>query len=710
MVCRTMIASVLWGLVFAKPYVAQPPLPWTTAHELAMAKLSEMTREEKNLLIKAYTPDADNVYVGNVPGVPRVGIPSLNMADAGQGFRVQKTEYVGTATSWPSGLAMGATWNPDLLLELGEALGSEFRGKGANVILGPGLEVQRVARDGRGFEYISGDDPVLGAKLGAKYVEGVQSMGVMAVLKHFALHHQQENNKKESSYIDAKINWELYYPPFEAAIEAGAVAVMSAYSKVNGTWAAENADLLRRDLKGELGFQGLVMSDWGGFNGENAAWHAGCDVDMWASFTHIGQDAVPSQVSEDDINDSVGRILASMYRVHLFESDGCTPPDCDSKIKANVTSEDHTKLSLKAAKESIVLLKNDELVLPLDPSKVKTIALVGSAADAPGIITIDYPSYPFPGDFYAGGGSGHVQTDRFVTPRAGIEAVATSIGVEVLVSASNDIEAAIAQARLADVTIISVGTSSTEDEDRASLDLDDNANKFISAVSKEAKSSVVIVQSPGAFLTPWRDDVQAIAALFLGGQETGHAWGDMLFGKDAPSGRLPIMMPATQDDQITPTSEMNIVYTEGLHTSYRNTEFKAAFSFGHGLTYTTFEFTNSSLLNVRDFGHSDDLDISLNVKNVGVVAARAVPQLYVEFSPVANQPVPLLKSFHKTSILRAGEMESVMFHLSRRDRSYWSPAAGWIMSDLDDLIFHVGASSSDIVLSFSGAGFSPISV
>lgn len=710
MVYRAMMASVLCGQTFANLHVAQLPLPWTAAYELAKAKLAEMTREEKNLMIKAYTPDADNVYVGNVLGVPRVGVPSLNMADAGQGFRVQKTDFVSTATSWPSGLAMGATWNPDLLMELGEALGAEFRGKGANVILGPGLEVQRVARDGRGFEYLSGDDPILGAKLGAKYVEGVQSMGVMAVLKHFALHHQQENNKDESSYIDAKINWELYYPPFEAAIEAGAVAVMSAYSKVNGTWAAENPDLLRRDLKGILGFQGFVMSDWGGFNGENAAWHAGCDIDMWASFTHIGQDAAPSEVSEDDINDSVVRILASMYRVHLFESDTCTPPACDAKFQANVTDENHIRLARKAAKESIVLLKNEESALPIDPSKVKTIALVGAAADAPGIITIDYPGYPFPGDYYAGGGSGHVQTDRLVSPHAGISAVAASFDIEVIVTPSNDIESAIAQARVADMTIISVGTTSTEDEDRASLDLDDNANEFISAVAKVAKSSVVIVQSPGAFLTPWRDDVQAIAALFLGGQETGHAWGDVLFGKDSPSGRLPVMMPATADDQISPTSDLDILYSEGLRTSYRNTAFKAAFPFGHGLTYTTFEFSHPSLLNVRDVSASDDFDISLHVKNVGAMTAQAVPQLYVEFPPEANQPVPLLKSFHKTGILKPGEVESITFHLSGRDRSFWTPAAGWTISALDDLIFHVGASSADIVLSFSGSGSKSILV
>lgn len=565
-----------------------------------------------------------------------------------------------------------------------------------------------MSRDGRGFEYLSGDDPVLGAKLGAKYVEGVQSMGVMAVLKHFALHHQQENNKDESSYTDAKTNWELYYPPFEAAIEAGAVAVMSAYSKVNGTWSAENADLLRRDLKGNLGFRGLVMSDWGGFNGENAAWHAGCDIDMWADFTHIGQDAEPSQVSDDDINDSVTRILASMYRIHLFESGGCTPPACDSKLRANVTNANHTKLARKAATESVVLLKNDESVLPIDSSKVRTIALVGSAVEAPGIITIDYPGYPFPGDYYAGGGSGHVQTNLFVTPRSGIEAAAASNGIEVLVSPSNDIESARAQARLADVTIISVGTTSTEDEDRASLDLDDNANEFISAVAKEAKSSVVVVQSPGAFLTPWRDEVHAIAALFLGGQETGGAWGDVLFGKVAPSGRLPVMMPATADDQISPTSDLDIVYSEGMRTSYRNTALKAAFPFGHGLSYTTFEFTNPSLVNTG--ASPDDLHISLHVTNSGAVASQAVPQLYVEFPLEANHSVPLLKSFQKTGILRPGEEEVVTFALSKRDRSFWTPSAGWTASALDDLVFHIGTSSSDIVLSFSGADFSFISV
>jgi beta-glucosidase len=429
---------------------------------------------------------------------------------------------------------------------------------------------------------------------------------------------------------------------------------------------------------------------------------------MWADFTHIGQDAEPSQVSEEDINDSITRILASMFRIHLFESGSCTPPACDSKLRANVTSENHTKLARKAATESIVLLKNEDSILPIDSSKVRTVALVGSAADAPGVITIDYPGYPFPGDYYAGGGSGHVQTNLFVTPRAGIEAVAASNGIQVLVSPSNDIESALAQVRLADVTIISVGTTSTEDEDRASLDLDDNANEFISAVAKEAKSSVVIAQSPGAFLTPWRDDVQAIAALFLGGQETGSAWGDILFGKEAPSGRLPVMMPATADDQISPTSDLDIVYSEGMRTSYRNRAFKAAFPFGHGLTYTTFDFASPSIVKIGD--SPDNLDVSLRVKNLGTVASQAVPQLYVEFPPEANHPVPLLKSFQKTSILKPGEVEVITFGLSRRDRSFWTPLAGWSISAVDDLIFHIGTSSSNIILSFSGADFGSISV
>jgi beta-glucosidase len=664
-------------------------LSWDRAHALASATLSEMTRDEKNSLLKAYAP-AGMSYVGNLPPVERLRVPSLNLADAGQGFRVQDKESVGTATAWPSGLAMGATWNPELVRQLGVALADEFRAKGANVILGPGLEVMRVARDGRGFEYISGDDPVLGAKLGAKYVEGVQNGGVMAVLKHFALHHQQENNKDESSNADARTVFELYYPPFQAAVDAGAASVMSAYSKVNETWAAENPNLLRRDLKGEIGFRGFVMSDWGGFNGEETAWHNGCDVDMWASFTEIGRNADPNKLSEEDVDDSVARVLAAMYKVGLFNQVGCTPPACTDLLQADVTSDAHTALARTAAAESIVLLKNEGSVLPITNS-IKRIAIVGSAADAPGIVTIDYPSYPFPGDYYAGGGSGHVQTDKQVTPLRGITAMAETMGIDVVSSASNNVDAALALVRDADMTIVSVGTSATEDQDRASLNLDDGADAFISAIAAAAKATVVLAQAPGPFLTPWRDEVQGIAALFLGGQETGNAWADVLFGR-APSGRLPVMLPATEEDQIQPSSDLSIAYTEGMATSYRSQTLKAAFPFGHGLSYSSFDFTATV---VRCAGAAEDVCVEVVSANIGNASAVAVPQLYLEFPPEAQHPVPLLKAFAKTGEIAPGTSETSLLRLSTADRSYWT-VEGWVPAPTASLTAHIGASSAEL--------------
>lgn len=668
---------------------------------MAASKMAEMTREEKNLLIKAYFPSSGLSYVGNVPPVPRVGIPSLNMQDAGQGFRVDQKELIGTATSWPSGLAMGATWNAELVRDFGVALGEEFRGKGSNVILGPGLEVMRVARDGRAFEYISGEDPVLGAKLGAKYVEGVHSQGVMAVLKHFALHHQQENNKKQSSNADDRTAMELYYPPFEAAVKAGAVSVMSSYNKVNETWAAENNQLLRRDLKARLGFDGFVMSDWGGFNGEESAWHNGCDMDMWASFTSIGQSANPAAVSDADIDDSISRILAAMYKVKLFETSTCTPPGCDSLMRADVRGN-HSQLSLAAAIESIVLLKNVGNVLPLTSDRVKKIAVVGSAADAPGKITIDYPGYPFPGDYYAGGGSGHVQTDRTVTPLTGIKAAAQAAGIEVVSSTSNDVSAALAIIGDADVVIVSAGTSATEDADRSSLNLDDGADEFIAAVAAQAKATVVLAQAPGPFLTPWRSEVEGIAALFLGGQETGHAWGSVLFGQVSPSGRLPVTLPATDMDQIPPVSQLSIDYTEGLATGYRG-QMLVAFPFGHGLGYSSFQLDNARVTDC-DSDEEGDICITVTLENVGGVAARAVPQLYLEFPQDAQEPSPLLKAFEKTKVLAPGDSMEVPFHLTSRDMSHWSPVSGWTLAPMAGLTAHIGFSSADISMSLPLGG------
>jgi beta-glucosidase len=290
------------------------------------------------------------------------------------------------------------------------------------------------------------------------------------------------------------------------------------------------------------------------------------------------------------------------------------------------------------------------------------------------------------GDYYAGGGSGHVVGAYVVTPFDGIRQRATLEGIKVISSGSDDVNSAVNAAKQADITIVVVATTSGEASDRNHLDLD-NARNLIPPVAKAAKKTVVITQMPGSSLMTWRDSVAAIATMFLGGQETGNAWASVLFGDHAPTGRLPVMIPESEADTIMP-GRGTITCSEGMATSYRNQHFKAAFPFGHGLTYTKFQYGKP-----RAVGCSRNLCISVDVQNVGQVAAKEVAQLYLEFPTEAGYPAPLLKGFVKSSVIKPGEASKVTFVLLPRDVSYYDHGA-WIKAK--KVVAHIGASSYDI--------------
>ena len=253
------------------------PLTWDEAHSIAADKLKLLNQSEKASLllgvgwntsaaiIKQYGfPQLEKWhYVGNIPPILHAGIPPINMQDAAGGFRTYWSELVGTVTCWPSLLSMAATFDTAMMDSFATALGQEFAAKGANTILGPSINVHRVARNGRNFEYLSGEDPFLGARLAERYVRGVQSQGVMSVMKHFVFNSQETHRNSESSVVDDKTAWELYYPPFQAAVDAGIAGVMCSYNKVNGSFACANGNRLHRDLKTRMGFRGFVQSDWG---------------------------------------------------------------------------------------------------------------------------------------------------------------------------------------------------------------------------------------------------------------------------------------------------------------------------------------------------------------------------------------------------------------------------------------------------------------
>lgn len=346
------------SLLHSVPASATTPLPWDAAYAGATSLVRQMTLEEKASMMLGIGWTGGTLdkwwYVGNTPAIPRLKIPSLNMQDAAGGFRTYWVELVGTVTCWPSLLSMAATWDVDIMHSFAQALGAEFRGKGANTILGPSINVHRVARGGRNFEYLSGEDPYLGARLTEQYVSGVQSNGVMTVMKHFVFNNQETNRNSESSVVDDKTAWELYYPPFEAAVDAGASAAMCSYNQADGHFACENDARLNRDLKGAMNFRGFVQSDWGATHSDSVP--QGLDMEMpmdldraaspdayWFSSARL------AKLNVTLVDEGVTRVLAAMLRLGLFNSSACSPPNCQAFLTKNVTSDAHAELARDAA-------------------------------------------------------------------------------------------------------------------------------------------------------------------------------------------------------------------------------------------------------------------------------------------------------------------------------------------------------------------------
>lgn len=682
-----------------------PERSWELSHKFARSMVQRMDLADKRKLMVGFgwNPIEGNTtdfkwelqkyfYLGNTAPNPKFGIPSLTMQDASAGFRPYWTEIVGTVTTWPSLLALSATWDPDAVRTMAIAIGKEFRGKGANTILGPGVNVQRVARNGRNFEYLSGEDPYLGAVLATAYVKGVQSQGVLAVVKHWVMNEQETNRQTGSSDVDPKTAWELYYPPFEAAVRAGVGGVMCSYNKVHGIHSCSNKesnDILKKDME----FQGFIQSDWWATHGTVVE---GLDQDMpgvdpWFS------EAALKNVSHKAVDDAAERILSAMYRLDLLNTSVCNPPDCKTYFLANVTSPAHAALSRTLATQSIVLLQNENNLLPLNLTTGMKIAIIGSAAaaqswDPAGAGQGSGTPWAI-GDYYSGGGSGHMASGYVVTPMEGISARVKAAGAQVLASPTNNISDAMVVSREADVVIVVVATTSSEGKDRHSLALDDGADQLIEAIAANNSNTVVLMQIPGAVVMPWRRDAAAILALFLGGQETGHAWASVIFGDHAPTGRLPISMPETEDDQYLPNSKDHVPYAEGLATGYRNRNFKTAFKFGHGLTYTNFTY-----LRPNQTTCSDDqflVCISVPIINSGTAPGRTVAQLYLEQGDESGQPTPFLKGFQWTPMLLPGGQSVVTFALNERDLSFWHEESETWVATLE-AIAHIGEASHDI--------------
>mmetsp|Transcript_57050 Transcript_57050/g.177032 ORF Transcript_57050/g.177032 Transcript_57050/m.177032 type:complete len:591 (-) Transcript_57050:39-1811(-) len=583
-------------------------------------------------------------------------------------------------------------------------MGAEFRGTGANVQLGPGLNLARVPRNGRNFEYLAGEDPYLGYVLAKREVQGIQAHKVIACGKHWVGNSQEANRMDVSEDVDERTLFEMYYPPFEGAVQGGVGSIMCSYNRLNGTYSCENPVTLGH-LKNELGFKGFVMSDWGATH--TASMHQGLDMEMPVGMNTNTLALLMKGVAPEDIDNSVRRTLRMMYEIGVMDE----PLSAWDKalFKKNVSTPEHIQLARRLSADSTVLLKNEDDVLPL-PQGSK-LALIGLASENGRAVSF-------------GHGSGEVPPSYYVSPLAGIREQADA-DAQVRYDSGKDIDAAVELAKDSDYAIVFVGGSASEGADRQNLSLDgackvksldgktvpceandDEQNRLVASVAKANKRTIVVASVPGAFLLPWVHDVQAALVNFMPGQQAGNAIADILFGKRNPCAKLPITLPnkenevgfeagqypgVRRDDKLT-----HSVYSERLLVGYRYYDahgiaFDTGFPFGHGLSYTSFEYSSLDV-------NAGKRTVSFVVRNAGSVPGREVAQLYLSFPPSAGEPLYQLKGFKKTALLEAGASEAVQFVLSERDISIWSVEEHRWTPVRTGLGLRVGSSSRDIRL------------
>jgi len=628
-----------------------------------------MTIDEKITMVHG----GGGPYVGNIAAIPRLGIPAIKMNDGPQGFR----GGAGTSTQWPSCITVAASFDPTLFYEWGVAMGKEFAGKGANVQLGPGVNVARVPVNGRNFEYLSGEDPFLGSANVRQIVKGIQGQGVIANAKHYIHNNQEANRGSVSANVDERTRMEIYMPPFAAASEAGLLSVMCSYNKINSTYSCENDETLTKELKGYVGFSGWVMSDWGATHSTDASAIGGLDQQMPdQSFfgANLKADVQAGKVPEARLDDMVLRILTALYAIGEFDH------PVKGNINADVTSPENNRLARTLAAQSIVLLKNDNNLLPL-PKTVKNVAVFNAPASTR-LIT-------------GGGGSGSVAPKYQISPLAGINNALNGHGANVQYYGGTDTNAAVSLAQKSDVSICVLATSSSEGGDRRNLDLPPEQVAVCQAVGKVSKTVAVVI-TPGAALTNWASNVNSLLVAFMPGQEEGNAIADVLFGDVNPGGKLPVTFPNVENEvgfkpDEYPGVNLQEYYREQLNVGYRwyaTHSVKPRYAFGFGLSYTNFTLSDLTI---------SGKTVSAVLKNTGMRAGSEVVQLYLGFPASAGEPPIQLKGFQK-QLLDPGKSETISFTLSNRDLSIWDVRSHSWQYVTGEYTVHVGTSSQDLTL------------
>ncbi|MFB5676467.1 beta-glucosidase [Paenibacillus terreus] len=661
-----------------------------------------MSRDIKALIAQMTLEEKAGMCSGKdfwrLKGVERLGIPSIMVTDGPHGLRKQREggDHLGLmdsvpATCFPSAAGLATSWNRELVQEVGVALGEECQAEDVAVLLGPGANIKRSPLCGRNFEYFS-EDPYLSTEMAANHIQGVQSQGVGTSLKHFAVNNQEHRRMSVDAVVDERTLREIYLASFEGAVKQSQPwTVMCSYNQVNGTYASENKTLLTDILKDEWGLEGFVVSDWGAVNERAEGLEAGLELEMPSS-GGIGDskivEAVKSgKLSEEVLDRAVERLLTIIFKAVDHK-----------KENATYDAEAHHALARKVAAESMVLLKNENGILPLAPGK--QVAVIGEFAQKPR---------------FQGGGSSHIVPTKLDTPLeelsklAGEGSVQYAQGYRIEQDEADVqlVEEAKKAAAAAEVAVIFAGLPDryeSEGYDRQHLQLPPAHIELIEAVAAVQPNTVVVLSNGAPVEMPWLGSAKAVLEAYLGGQAGGGAIADLLYGKANPSGKLAETFPQQLSDNPSylffPGEGDRVEYREGIFVGYRyydTKNVKPLFPFGYGLSYTTFEYTGLTLSSssIKD---TDTLEVRVSVKNTGSMAGKETVQIYVKDDESSViRPAKELKGFAKVE-LQPREEKTVTITLDKRAFAYYNVELKDWHVESGTFTILAGSSSADIAL------------
>ena len=699
--------------------------PSLSPDERAAMVVKEMTLDEKISLLHGtgmvglspMSPLAihSNGGAGYVVGIPRLGIPAIQMSDAAYGVRMSG-ENGRYSTALPSCIAGAATWDLQGGYEYGSLIGRELRAQGYNMSLGGGVNLTREPRDGRTFEYM-GEDPVLAGKMVASVIKGEQAEHVIGDIKHYALNDQESGRNAVNVNIDERAARESDLLAFEIGVEDSDVgAVMCSYNRVNGEYACENKYLLTDVLKKDWKFKGFVVTDWGGAHSTAKASAAGLDQEQpgWIFYgDELKKDVESGKVPKAQLDDHVHRILRAMFATGVVDN----PPE-----KSVVDVERGFEVAQKLSEQSIVLLKNEGGQLPLDTSKIHTIAVIGPHADV-GMISgggsaqVDPPG----GNAILPPGKGQTRwLEPVWFPTSPLKSIrAKAVGANVQFDSGADPAAAAALAKTADVAIVFAYQWESEDMDLPTLSLPEHQDEMIAQVAAANPHTVVVVESGGPVTMPWAGQVSAILEAWFAGSKGSDAVANVLFGDVNPSAKLPVTFPRSEADLPHPTivkppkqsipnstqgevwkqiaaglPPFQVTYDEGVKVGYKwyDAENKPVlFPFGYGLSYTTYSYSNLRVTAGKN------PQVTFTVTNTGNRAGAEVAEVYASLPAAAAEPPKRLVGWSKLP-LKPGESKEVTVDVTGKYLSIFDVKQhGWQLVP-GEYTFMVGGSSQNLPL------------